>query len=135
MATQYSAETHISADPQSWIGIENVMTKQTNCTCLYISYHAQRIFLWILKTSGVISLREMTVDKNTLYKRLTQPAENLDEFFAIMAKSFRSFGILPEEVCEDRSLNGTEPAETDSSQEESHAALREGQDEKNRNRV
>ena len=131
MATQYYAETHISADPQSWIGIENVMTKQTNCTCLYISYHAQRVFLWILKTRGVISFRKMTVDKNTLYKTLAQPAEDLDEFFAIMAKSFRSFGILPEEVCEDRSLNDIEPAETDSSQEESHAALRQGEDEEN----
>ena len=131
MATQYSAETHISADPQSWIGIENVMTKQTNCTCLYISYLAQSVFLWILKTSGVISFRKKTVDKNTLYKTLAHPAENLDEFFAIMAKRFRSFGILPEEVCEDRSLNDMEPAETDSSQEESHAALRQGEDEEN----
>ena len=131
MATQYSAETHISADPQSWIAIENLMTKQTNCTCLYISYFERTVFLWILKTSGVISLRKTTVDKNTLYKRLAQPAKNLDEFFAIMAKSFRSFGILPEEVCEDRSLNDIEPAETDSSQEESDAALRQGEDEKN----
>ena len=131
MATQYSAETRISADPQSWIAIENFMTKQTNCTCLYISYFERTVFLWILKTSGVISLRKTTVDKNTLCKRLAQPAKNLDEFFAIMAKRFRSFGILPEEVCEDRSLNDIEPAETDFSQEESDVALRQGEDEKN----
>ncbi|KAL9960763.1 hypothetical protein ACROYT_G034263 [Oculina patagonica] len=131
MATQYSAETHISANPQSWIGIENVMTKESNCTCLYISYHAQTVFLWILKTNGVISFRETEVKKNTLHRRLAKPAENLDEFFAIMAKSFRSFGILPEEVCEDRSLNDLEPAASDSSQEESHAAMRHGKDEKN----
>ena len=124
MATQYSAETQISANPQSWIGIENVMKKQTNCTCLYISYHAQKVFLWILKTSGDISFREITVDKNTLYKRLPQLAENLDEFFALMAKSFRSFGVLPEEICEDRSLNDIEPVESDSSQEERLPALR-----------
>ncbi|XP_078384820.1 tetratricopeptide repeat protein 28-like [Oculina patagonica] len=130
MADQYSAETHISANPQSWIGIENVMTNKSNCTCLYISYYHQRVFFWILEASGVISFREMTVDKNTLFKRLAQPAVNLDEFFAIMAKSFRSFGILPEEVCEDRSLNDIEPAESDSSQEERLAALRHGKDEK-----
>ncbi|XP_078373239.1 tetratricopeptide repeat protein 28-like [Oculina patagonica] len=124
MATQYSAETHISANPKSWIGIENVMRKENNCTCLYISYYNQRVFLWILKTNGVISFRTITVDKNTLHKRLAQPAENLDEFFAFMAKSFRSFGILPDEVCEDRSLSDIEPNESDSSQEERLAAFR-----------
>ena len=124
MATQYSAETNISANPQSWIGIKNVMKKQSSCTCLYIFYHAQKVFLWILKTSGDISFREITVDKNTLYKRLPQPAENLDEFFALMAKSFRSFGVLPEEICEDRSLNDIKPVESDFSQEERLAALR-----------
>ncbi len=69
MATQYSAEKHISASPQSWIGIENVMTKERNGTCVYISYHAQRVFLWILRTSGVNSFREMTVDEKVLYRR------------------------------------------------------------------
>ena len=131
MATQYTAATHISADPQSWIGIENVITKESACTCLYISYYDKKMFLWILKTSGVISFREITVDQKTLHKRFARPAENLDEFFAIMAGSFRSFGILPEEVCEDRSLNDIEPAEADSSLEEGHAALRRGKDEEN----
>ena len=130
MATQYSAETFISSNPQSWNGIENVITKESNCTCLYISYHAQRVFLWILKASGDISFREITVNKTTLYKKLARPAENLDEFFAIVAKNFRTFGILPEELCEDRSLNYFEAAQSDSSQEESHAALRQGNDEK-----
>ena len=126
MATQYSAETHISADPQSWIGIENVMTKGSNCACLYISYHAQRVFLWVLKTSGAITFRQLAVEKDTLYKRLAQPAEDLDEFFAIMASSFRSFSILPEEVCKDRSLNNTDPAQSDSSHEERLTALQHG---------
>ena len=131
MATQYSAEQYVSANPQSWIGIERVMTKESNCTCLYISYHARRVFLWIIKTSGVISFREMTVEKKTLHKRLAEPAENLEEFFAIMAKSFRSFGILPEEICEDRTLNAIEPAESDSCQEEYFAALRHTDEEEN----
>ncbi len=126
MATQYSAEKPISANPQSWICIENIMMKESNCTCLYISYHAQEVFLWILKTSGVISFRKITVDKKTLYKRLPKLAENLDEFFAIMAKRFRSFGIVPEEVCEDRSLNDIE---SDSSQEERLPDLRHAKDE------
>ncbi|XP_078353740.1 tetratricopeptide repeat protein 28-like [Oculina patagonica] len=130
MATQYSAEKHPAANPQSQFGIENIMTKESNCTCLYIFYHAQTLFLWILGSSGVISFRKMTVDEKTLYKRLEKPAENLNEFFDIMAKSFRSFGIFPEEVCEDRSLNDIGPAESDSSQKDSIAAWRQAKDKK-----
>ncbi|XP_078358260.1 uncharacterized protein LOC144643021 [Oculina patagonica] len=125
MTTPYSAEKLISANPQSWTGIENVMKKKGNCTCLYISYHAHKVFLWVLKTSGVIHFRPITVDEHTLHTRLAQPATNVDEFFAIMAKSFRTFGILPEEVFDDRSLIEIEP-EPDSPQEENLAALRQG---------
>ncbi|XP_078355956.1 uncharacterized protein LOC144640748 [Oculina patagonica] len=124
MATQYSAETHLSANPQSWNGIENAMKKESNCTCLYISYHAQEVYLWILKTRGVISFRKIKVDKNTLRASLAMVAENLDGTFANMAKNFRSFGMLPEEVCEDQSFHGS-VRKPDSSQEESLAALRQ----------
>ncbi|KAL9983679.1 hypothetical protein ACROYT_G005895 [Oculina patagonica] len=130
MTTQYSAEKHLSANPQSWTGIEKLMKKESNSTCLYISYHVQRVFLWILKTSGVISFREMRVDNETLFKRLATPAENLAEFFDIATKAFRSFGILPEEVCEDRSFNDIEPADSESSRKESLAPLRHAKDEK-----
>ena len=126
MATQYSAETLISADPQSWTVVENVMNKESNCTCLYISYFGQTLFLWILKTSGVIQFRRLDVDKKTLQTRLTKVAEDLDEFFAIMAKSFGNFGNLPEEVCEDRSLNDNNiETNPESCQEESPATLRQ----------
>ena len=47
MATQYSAEEHTSADPQSGIGVENVMKNESNCTCPYISYEIQEVFLWL----------------------------------------------------------------------------------------
>ena len=124
MATQYSAENHISANPQSWIGIENVTKKETNCTCLYISYCDRRVSLWILMTTGAVHLRQITVDEKTLYTRLAKPSENLDEFFVNMAESFRSFGILPIEVCEDRSLTDIE-SKPDSSQVEELTALRQ----------
>ena len=42
---------------------------------------------------------------------------------------FSQLWYFAEEVCEDRSLNDLEPAETGSSQEESNAALRHGEDE------
>ena len=89
MATQYSVENCMSADPQSWTVVENVMKKESNSTCLYISYLDHTVFLWILKTSGVIQFRKLDVDKKTLYTRLAKVAENLDEFFDIMAESFR----------------------------------------------
>ena len=130
LATQYSAEPIISADPQSWTGIENVMKKEGNCVCLYISYSDQRVFLWILKKSGAISLRQLEVDKKTLHKALEKVARNLDEFFAIVANSFKRFGILPEELCEDRSLNDIE-SKLDSSQEENLETLRRGKDTNN----
>ena len=109
MVTQYSAEKHISAEPQSLTCNENVMQNETNCKCLYISYNFQEVSLWILKKSGAIHFRNIRVEEKTLHTRLAKDASNLDEFFAIKAESFRSFGILPEDVCEDRSFNDIEP--------------------------
>ena len=114
MAAKYSVESEISADPKSWTGIENVVNLESHCTCLYISYTDQNVLLWILKASGDIQYRTVTVDKKTLEAKL---AKHLDEYFANIADNFRSFGILPEEKCEDRSLNGTEPKPVSSHQE------------------
>ena len=127
MVAQYSVENHMSADPQSWTVVENVMKKESDSTCLYISYFDETVFLWILKTSGVIQFRERDVDKDTLRTGLTKFAENLDECFAIMAESFQNFGKLTEEVCEDRSLNGNDTETSpESCQEESPATLQRG---------
>ena len=127
MATQYSADNRISADPQAWTVVKNVMKKERNSTCLYISYFHQTVFLWILKTSGVIKFRELYLDEKTLHTRLAKVAEDLDEFFSIMAESFRGFGILPEEVCEDRSFNdNTTETIPESCQEEGSPILRQG---------
>ena len=121
MAAQYSVERQISADPQSWTGIENVANLESDSTCLYISYDAQNVLLWILKASGVVEFQESTVEKKTL---LAKQAKNLDTFFNKVAESFRSFGILPPELCEDRSFNGIEQT-PDSSEEDNLAALRQ----------
>ena len=125
LATQYSAETIKSADLQSWTSIENAMKKEGNCVCLYISYFDHTVFLWVLKASGAVSLRQIEVDKKILHTKLGKVARNLDEFFAIMATSFRSFGILPEELCEDRSLSDI-VSKLDSLQEENLETLRQG---------
>ena len=120
MAAQYSVVRPFSADPQSWTGIENVAHLESDSICLYISYDAQRVFLWILKASGVVEFRGNTVDEKTLH---TKSAKNLDTFFDNMAQSFRSFGILPPELCEDRSFNGIEQT-ADSFEEDNIAGLR-----------
>ena len=121
LAGQYSVERQISADPHSWTGIENVANLETDSTCLYISYDAQNVLLWILKASGAVEFRESIVEKKTL---LAKQAKNLDAFFNKMSESFRSFGILPPELCEDRSFNGIEQT-PDSSEEDNFAALRQ----------
>ncbi|XP_020615829.1 tetratricopeptide repeat protein 28-like isoform X2 [Orbicella faveolata] len=118
MADQYSiGNKQMSSNPQSWIGIENIMRNETNCACLYITYYAHYLFLWILKTSGVIHFRQITANEDIFCGGLVP---KLEDFFS---KSFRSFGILPEEDCEDRSLNSVEP-KLKSSREDSDAAPR-----------
>ena len=103
MAAQYSIENHISADPQLWSRIKTIMKNESNCTCLYISYSDKNIFLWVLKPTGDIHYRLGKVNENTLRAELVV---DLDGLFN---KSFRTFGILPREICEDRSLDDTVP--------------------------
>ena len=128
MATQYSVLMQISSNPQSWIGIENILKKESNCACLYISYYVHDLFLWIITASGVIHFRRLTINENLAPGGLPG---SLDDFFT---KSFPSFGTLPEEDCEDRSLNDIE-SKRKSCQEESHSAWRlvEDDDEESQN--
>ena len=124
MATRYSVERQISAaHPQSWIDIKNILKHESNCSCLYISYCDKEMFLWILETSGAMHFRTITVKESDI---LAVSSDNLDDFFS---KSLYSFGILPEEDCEDRSLNEIE-ANPDVSHEEELATLRQGRAEK-----
>ena len=124
MATLYSVGREIStAHPLFWIGIENIMKHKTNCSCLYISNYDKKMFLWVLETSGVMHFRTITVNESDIF---AVSSDNLDDFFA---KSLRScFGILPEEDCEDRSINDIEP-KPDVSEGEKLATLRQGKGE------
>ncbi|XP_066029053.1 tetratricopeptide repeat protein 28-like [Pocillopora verrucosa] len=101
MAEKYSVETHIFANPQSWFGIENILRKKNNCTCLYISYFQNVLHLWILKTSGVLHHRRISVEENLLQAGLPKDL-SLSQF---LDDNFRGLGILPTKDCEDRSLN------------------------------
>ena len=108
MAAQYSVENPISADTHSWVGIEKIMKKEKNCTCLYIALCNQKLHLWVIKERGVVHFRQNRVDENTF------DVSNLD--------NARTLPILPGEYCEDRSLNEEEPT-TKPSQEERQTDL------------
>ncbi|XP_066018441.1 tetratricopeptide repeat protein 28-like [Pocillopora verrucosa] len=128
MAEKYSVETHISANPQSWFGIENIFRGENNCTCLYISYFHNHLHLWILKTGGVLHYRRISPEEILVQAGLPKDLP-LSEF---LADNFRSLGILPIEDCEDRSLNMVE-LQPLSPEQKSSARLRlleEGEDEK-----
>ena len=103
MAGKFSLENHISVNPESWFGIETIVTKESNCAFLYISYYDRDVFLWLLKRNGDIFFREARVDEDTLR------AEEVVDLDGVFQKSFRSFGILPKQICEDRSLSETMP--------------------------
>ena len=117
MAEKFSVESHISADPQSWFGIENIVKKEINCVFLYISYLERQVCLWVLKANGDISFRVTDKVQNS-----TLIPEKVCNVEGIFKKSAASFGVLPTANCEDRSLNGNV---TTSLFEESRATLRD----------
>ncbi|RMX58050.1 hypothetical protein pdam_00013406 [Pocillopora damicornis] len=104
MAEKYSLETHISANPQSWFSIENIFRKKNNCTCLYISYFHNCLHLWILKTSGVLHYKAISLEEYLVQAGLAKDLP-LSKF---LTDNLQSLGNLPIEDCEDRSLNMVE---------------------------
>jgi len=114
MSARYSVENKISANLRSLAGIEGIVAKECNRTCLYVSYCSENIYLWILKASGVRHFH--TINGNDLIAT-EGLGQQLEEFF-----KFRSFGILPEELCEDRSLHSFYP-ESKSREEENYERI------------
>ena len=115
MAGTFSVENHISVNPESCFRIEEIVNKESNCAFLYISYYDRVVFLWLLNTNGDIFFRKATVDEDTLR------AELVVDLDGVFQKNFRSFGILPKQICEDRSLSETMPI---SLHDEGQATLR-----------
>ena len=117
MATQYSVTLQISGNPETWCGIQNIVTREANCACLYISVDEKSVRFWILKAKrGILFLkRKVSLDPS----KLTGLVPGLDEFFS---GSFRGLGILPEENCEDRSIEDTDSMSLD---DENRASMRD----------
>ena len=126
MSAQYPVKRNISVNPQSWVGIESIIKKESNCCCLYISYCAQLMAMWILKGTRPIFVREVDVNGCFVVKGLKR---NVDKVFD--NEIFRMFHVLPTEHCEDRSLflSNASNREHKSSHEDSTAAFRLIEDE------
>ena len=108
MSAQYSLENKISANPRTWAGLEGIIAKESNRTCLYVSYHSEIICLWILKAGRLIHF-EM-IKGNAIISR-EGLSQHLDDFFNV-----RSFGVLPVDRCEDRSQPESKTCEEDNNQ-------------------
>ena len=121
MLGQYSVQNNISANPQTWTGLEEIVAKECDRTCLCVSYDCDSIYLWILKATGVRHFQMIKGDDLIAQEGLGQ---HLETFF-----DFRSLGILPEEFCEDQSLPSFQP-ESQSCEEDSPTSWRIGNESK-----
>ena len=104
IAAKYSPGVNpISADLQSLSGVKKLISNESNCTYLYLSYHERSVRAAILKPGeDTYFSDEEEADIPTL---MAEHVVDLDDLFN---KSFRSFGVLPRELCEDRSLDDTD---------------------------
>ena len=104
IAAKYSpAVNNISADLQSLSGVKKLISNESNYTYLYLSYHERSVRAAILKPGeDTYFSEEEEADIPTL---MAEHVVDLDDLFN---KSFRSFGVLPRELCEDRSLDDTD---------------------------
>ena len=100
MSTQYSVEQQASVNPEAWFNIERIETKESNCSCLYISCHYHQLLLWVIKAGKTIDFRLKDFSDH-FEKKIG--GRSVDKFFSNII--FRMFPFpLTEEHCEDRSL-------------------------------
>ena len=102
VANKFSVESHISADPLSQFGIEDVVKREreSNYAILYIPYGERQVLLWVFKANGDTCFRATDEVKYS-----TTMAEKEYNMEGIFKKSAAGFGVLPKANCEDRSLN------------------------------
>ena len=104
MSGHSPSEEKISVDQQYLTGIKEIINKESNCACLYISFFHSSMFFWVLKPNKPILSRRLDFKYCFGNERAE---ENLDEFFG--KQPLRNFHILPQERCEDRSLFPSSP--------------------------
>ena len=100
MSAQYSVEQQASVNLRPAFIIEGIGPKESDCSCLYISYVSQSLLLWVIKPNKTIHFRVKDV---TDYFDDKKTARSVDEIFDDVI--FRTFPLSPtQEHCEDRSL-------------------------------
>ena len=95
----HSAQQQTSVNLPSWADIERIVRKESNCSCLYISYFGDMMFLWVLKGNKPIQFCMININECFITKGLERKVHEV-----FREESFREFNVLPEEHCEDRSL-------------------------------
>ena len=95
MAARYSVENEIPVCPQTWDYVESIFKKESNCSCLYISYLGQLINLWVVKADSPLILRQIEVNE------FCRPASRVAEL--LCREIYREVLRLAPEQCEDRS--------------------------------
>ena len=90
LSDKYSVKKGVSVNPQSSIGIENIMNKNALSSCLYVSYFGYNMYYWILKPNKIIVFRQNTLQ------------ESADKVFG--NETFGGSLDLRQDQCEDRSL-------------------------------
>ena len=90
LSDKYSVEKEVSVNPQSWIGIENIMDKNALSSCLYVSCYGDNMYFWILKPNKSVVFRQ------------TKLKEGADQVFG--NEKIGGSRELRQEQCEDRSL-------------------------------
>ena len=91
LSDKYCVEKGVSVNPQSWIGIENIMNKNALSSCLYVSCFDDNMYFWILKPNKITVFRQ------------TRLEESADKVFG--NQTFGGSLNLCQDQCEDRSLS------------------------------
>ena len=98
MSAQYSVEKEIPVSPQTRVGIEKAMERESS-VCLYLSYFGQFLFLWVLKAYKPIVFRKIDVNDCLLDKAMERSVDEV-----LTSKTLiRKFKVSDQQTCEDRS--------------------------------
>ena len=121
LSEKYCVDKGVSVNPQSWIGIENIMKKNALSSCLYVSCFGDNIYFWILKPNEVIDFRQKTLQ------------ESADKVFG--NQTFGGSLDLRQDQCEDRSFFScvSSPPSCKPSQSDNFESLRLIEEEEDQN--
>ena len=100
LLAQYSVEQQTSVNPRSWFNIKRIETKESNCSCLYISCHHHQLLLWVIKPNKTIHFRLKDVNDHFGNKKESRSVDKIFNDIIFRKSHFQ----LTQEHCEDRSL-------------------------------